>query len=194
MNDRHTAITHRNQLTQSAWLKARRHQKHIATCVNTLCQLGVKRKENSSLLRIASRYVLEHLMIVLIAYTQDHKLYPLSNQWLYNLRQQIKPLLIGEARDHRQQGRICTNRQVRSFLEYLLILHALIQGTHAEVGMNIAIRCRIIFLIINTIENAKHAITARAQQVIELLTKGGRQDLLSIAFTHRCYRIGEQNA
>src|SRR5579884_1610309 len=126
-----------------------------------LCQLGVKCKENSNLLRIASRYVLKHLMIVLVAYTEDHKLYSLSNQWLYNLCQQVKPLLIRKARDHRQQGRICTNRQVCLFLEHLFILQALIQGMYSKVGMNIAVRCRIIFLIINTIENTKHAITAR---------------------------------
>src|SRR5579884_236941 len=59
--------------------------------------------------------------------------------------------------------------------------------------MDVAVGSRIDLLIIDAIQDAKEAVTARAQQVIELLAEGWRQDLLCIALAHRRNRIGEED-
>ena len=102
MHDRNTAIAHCNQLTQPARLKARRHQEHITSGIDPLCQFGIEGKENGYLFRVTRSQVLKHLVVVLVADAQDDKLNALSEQWLGNLCQQVKSFLVGETRDHCQ--------------------------------------------------------------------------------------------
>src|SRR5579885_1264738 len=103
-----------------------------------------------------------------------HKLYSLCDQWLYDLREQIKTLLIGQARDHCQQRRIGTYRQMRELLQVAIILGPLLQRMHVKLGVDIAISGGINFLIVDAVEDAEEAVAARPQEVIEFLAEGRR--------------------
>src|SRR5450759_1721916 len=81
-HDGNTTIAHSYQLSQPAWFKTRGHKEHVASRVDTLREFGVEGKKNRDLLRITSRKILEHLMIVLVTNAQHHKLDALGQQGL----------------------------------------------------------------------------------------------------------------
>src|SRR5579883_893552 len=82
---------------------------------------------------------------------------------------------------------------MRLFLQGLFILVTLLQRIDIEVGMDVAIGRRVHFLIVESVENAEETVAARAQQVIELLAKGRRQNLLRIAFADSRDGIGKED-
>src|SRR5579875_2209298 len=97
---RHAAVTHGNQLTQTAGFKTRGHEEHIAAGVDSLSQFRIKSQENRHLFRITSRKRLKQLVVLLLANSQHHELHALSKQRLSDLCDQIKALRVGQARDH----------------------------------------------------------------------------------------------
>src|SRR4051812_21415877 len=131
---------------------------------------------------------------MLIANPQHNKLNPLAQDRLNNLRQEIKAFLIGQAADHSQQGNILTYRQMSILLQSSFVGNSLIKRLSIKTTMDIAISSRVILLIIDAVKDTKHTITARTQKMIKALTKGRRQNFLSIAFADRCNRIGKQDA
>src|SRR2546423_1033306 len=79
-------------------------------------------------------------------------------------------------------------------LEIPFIFSTFVEGSSIKVGTNITIMGRIEFLIIDTIENTEETITPRAQEMIEFLAEGRRQDFLGIAFAHSSHHIGKKDA
>src|SRR5215472_10065395 len=83
---------------------------------------------------------------------------------------------------------------MRALLQRLLIRRAPVKAACVKLGGNVAVGGGIHFLVVDTVEDTKKTSAAGAEQVIQPLTKGWRQNLLGIALAYSRYGIGEKDA
>lgn len=185
---RNRTITCRNHLSKPAGFALGRHKEHIRTCVNSLCKPSIESTIESNLVRIAPVHVLEELLILAFARTENNNLHVRRYNVIEYRTYKIKALMVCKTGYHSKQ-------------RYLILRHAeLIENSalagsltlvilSAEISCDSGVSLRIIHLGVDSVEEAAGLVLLTYKDPIKSMREPRIKDLLCICRRNSGYLI-----
>ena len=193
-NHRYCSVTHAHQLTESARFKQWRHQKCIATCINTVCKIFWIADICRNPPRIFLCKIAEHIFISLLSGSKYYDLDTLvPKDLIHHVIHQIKALLICQTWNHSDQEFIICLLQTDLFLQRKFVCFLIRSNISFVMLCDRRICLRIKNFVIQSVYNTREYKRFCPHQSIQSLAAFGRLNLLGISLTDGCNIIRIHN-
>ncbi len=189
-HQRQAAVEQAVHLGEAAGLESGRHEGDIAAGKNAVGKGFVVANAQGHAARMTLCRMAEGRFQFVVAATQDQQLPAAFNQGVDGGEYEVEALLLGQAADHGEQGRVFAESQTGFFLQGGFAARLARETFGAVVSRNVGVGRGIPHGRIDRVENAAEVVAPGAQQPIEAEALFGRLDFARIAGADRGDLVG----
>ena len=134
----------------------------------------------------------EHILITLLACSKNNQLNLILTQFIHNISNQIKALLICQPGNHAKHHLLGIHFQSQLCLKSCLIFYLFLPESHCIVILSQELVClRIVLLIVDAIYDTPKGIGPCTHETVQMFAVVWHLDLLciSLAYSRNCIRI-----
>ena len=179
--DRDASVAKCYHLVDTAWLKTGWKKNNIRPRIQGGLIFGVKRNDAKMFLVFPFNF-LEKLEQFFIAVSHNHEFDVLPQKGLDDIHDEPVPFLFNDAGSHTQKGNVRVNRELEMSLQPCLICRFLVDGRIVIVAGEAGVGERVVFIVINAVDDAEHDILPIFEDAMQVLTKVLRQYFLAVCF------------